>query len=119
MNTNIHSKTNSKTQSNINLVQVNFTHADFIKQQGNDLLWMLNTYACDPMGGGQSLSDYTQKNLLSCLMQRTDFFTVMAYVGGKPAGFIDTIEGFSTFNARPLFNIHDVAVMAENIEGSV
>jgi ribosomal protein S18 acetylase RimI-like enzyme len=97
----------------ISIVQVDFTEPTFIEKSGSDMLLLLNAYACDPMGGGQPLSEYTQKNLLPCLIKRTDFFTVIAYVDNKPAGLINAIEGFSSFNARPLLNIHDVTVSPE------
>ena len=105
--------TNMIIKNNISLVKVDFSHPDFIKEQGNDLLLLLNAYACDPMGGGQALSKYTQENLLACLIQRTDIYTVISYIDGNPAGLINAIEGFSTFNAKPLLNIHDVTVLSK------
>jgi ribosomal protein S18 acetylase RimI-like enzyme len=83
------------------------------KQQGADLVMLLNAYACDPMGGGEPLSDFTQANLVSALAQRTDAFTVLCYVDGQPAGLVNCIEGFSTFKCQPLVNIHDVVVSAQ------
>jgi ribosomal protein S18 acetylase RimI-like enzyme len=38
---------------------------------------------------------------------------VIAYVDGAPAGLVNCFEGFSTFQGRPLVNIHDVVVLAE------
>jgi len=102
-----------KIKNSISLVEVDFSHPDFMKGHGNDLLLLLNAYACDLMGGGQALSKYAQENLLPCLMQRTDFYTVISYIDGNPAGLINAIEGFSTFNAQPLLNIHDVTVLSE------
>ena len=94
---------------NINLVHVDYQNT----QQGNDLVMLLNAYALDPMGGGEPLADEVQKNLVAELAKRHDFFTVIAYVDGKPAGIINCIEGFSTFKCKPLLNIHDCGVLKE------
>ena len=39
-------------------------------------------------------------------------FSILAFVGGgvHPAGLLNCMEGFSTFAARPLLNIHDCCV---------
>ena len=37
-------------------------------------------------------------------------FSVLAFVGGEPAGLVNCFEGFSTFACRPLVNVHDVVV---------
>jgi len=81
------------------------------KQHSTDLLMLLNSYAVDPMGGGEELSDYVKSNLIQSLASRQDVFTVLCYVDDEPAGLINCIEGFSTFSAKPLMNIHDVTVL--------
>ncbi len=82
-------------------------------QEGKDLVYCLNEYALDPMGGGEALSDDVQQNLIGALQKRNNVFSVIAYVDEKPAGLINCVEGFSTFNAKPLVNIHDVVVLKE------
>ena len=72
---------------------------------------LLDHYARDPMGGSEPLSAYTRENLIDALAQVPGAFTLLAYVEGKPVGLINSFEGFSTFNCRPLVNIHDVAVL--------
>lgn len=79
--------------------------------QGQDLVMCLNGYALDPMGGGEPLPEEVKKNLLPALQKQTNVFSVIAYVDNQPAGLINCIEGFSTFNAKPLVNIHDVIVL--------
>jgi ribosomal protein S18 acetylase RimI-like enzyme len=37
-------------------------------------------------------------------------FSLLCYVDGQPAGLCNCVEGFSTFKAKPLVNIHDIAV---------
>lgn len=78
--------------------------------QTNELLGLLNEYARDPMGGGESLSVSTQANLIAELKKRPFIFSIICYVDGKPAGFSNCIESFSTFKCKPLINIHDFAV---------
>jgi ribosomal protein S18 acetylase RimI-like enzyme len=88
--------------------------ADFHNSNhAKDLVMLLNTYALDPMGGGEGLSEYTKNNLAKTLAKRQDFLTLLAYVDGKPAGILNCIEGFSTFKCKPLLNIHDCGVLSE------
>ncbi|WP_440875338.1 GNAT family N-acetyltransferase [Thalassotalea sp. PLHSN55] len=79
-------------------------------KHGEDLLFLLNAYAQDPMGGGEPLAQYTQEHLISALQKANMAFSVICYVGDQPAGLINCMEGFSTFAAKPLVNIHDVVV---------
>ena len=79
-------------------------------QHGAALVQLLNSYACDPMGGAEPLSDFCQANLIAELKKRPTMCAVLALVDGKPAGFSICIEGFSTFACQPLLNIHDIAV---------
>jgi len=93
---------------------VNLFLADYNNtQQGNDLVTLLDGYAQDPMGGGHGLSDNVKQNLIETLRKRNDVFTILCYVDDKPAGLINCIEGFSTFNCQPVMNIHDVTVLPE------
>ena len=83
---------------------------------GNDgaaLLQLLDSYARDPMGGGTPLPEQVQQTLISKLKARNDYLGVIAFLDDKPAGLINAFEGFSTFAARPLLNIHDVIVGPE------
>jgi GNAT superfamily N-acetyltransferase len=80
-------------------------------QHCDDLLNCLNAYALDPMGGGEALSDYTQQHLINALLKQNNVFSVLCYVNDEIAGLVNCVEGFSTFNARPLVNIHDVIVL--------
>ena len=77
------------------------------------IVYLLNEYAKDDMGGGEPLSTFTQANLVKEMAKRSTIHVVLAFVSGKPAGLINCIEGFSTFACKPLLNIHDVVVLAE------
>jgi len=74
------------------------------------LVYLLNRYALDPMGGGKELSDFTKANLAKEILKRTDTTVILALYGDIPAGLLNCIEGFSTFKCQPLMNIHDVYV---------
>jgi GNAT superfamily N-acetyltransferase len=93
----------------IKISQVDFSSPD----QGLDLVFLLNSYALDPMGGGKRISDYVHDNLISTLAARQDALSFIAYLNGRPVGFANCFEGFSTFACKPILNIHDIAVLPE------
>lgn len=78
------------------------------------LVDLLDTYARDPAGGGQPLSDFAKTNLVQELAARPQAFSVLAFDGVQPVGLVNCIEGFSTFACRPLVNVHDVVVLASH-----
>lgn len=83
------------------------------KNHANAYLTLMSHYACDPMGGGEDLSDFAKKNLVSTLLKRDDVVILLVFKGDQPAALLTAIEGFSTFSCKPLFNIHDVTVTQE------
>jgi ribosomal protein S18 acetylase RimI-like enzyme len=88
--------------------------ADYLnKQHADDIAYLLNNYAKDPMGGGAPLSDFIKQNLALELSKIPHAFSVMCYVDGKPAGLINCFEAFSMFKCKPLINIHDIVVVKE------
>lgn len=77
------------------------------------IISLLNAYAYDPMGGGHSLPQTVQATLVGELAKRSFALSFIAYVDNKPAGLVNTFEGFSTFAGKPLINIHDIVVLPE------
>ena len=78
---------------------------------------LLDTYARDPMGGGEGLNDFAKANLIRALAARPQAFSILAFVDDSQTqaiGLINCIEGFSTFKCKPLINVHDVVVLAEH-----
>jgi len=79
------------------------------------LVMLLDAYARDPMGGGEGLSQDVKVRLCDELARRPQAFSFIAWEGsGAPTqavGLINCLEGYSTFKAKPLMNIHDVAVL--------
>jgi GNAT superfamily N-acetyltransferase len=83
------------------------------EEQGELLVTLLDGYARDPFGGGTPLPDSVRETLPSRLARIPTAFSFLAYVDGRPAGLINCFEGFSTFAARPLVNVHDLFVLEE------
>lgn len=93
----------------IKIIQANYNNP----QHGRHIIEMLDCYANDPMGGNEALPDYVAQNLVYTLSNRSDAISILAYVEGQPAGLLNCFEGFSTFNCKPLINIHDLIVATE------
>ena len=74
------------------------------------LVELMDTYARDPAGGGEPLSDFARSHLVGALASRPFIFSVLAFDDDTPVGLVNAIEGFSTFACRPLVNVHDVVV---------
>jgi ribosomal protein S18 acetylase RimI-like enzyme len=79
------------------------------------LVMLLEAYAQDPMGGGEGLAQDVKDRLCDDLAARSTAASFIAWQGEgphrQPVGLINCIEGYSTFKAQPLMNIHDIAVL--------
>ncbi|MEZ6136445.1 MAG: GNAT family N-acetyltransferase [Pirellulaceae bacterium] len=71
---------------------------------------MMDAYSCDPMGDGQSLSDYAKEHLISGLAEHPTTLVFLALDNESPCGIATCFRGFSTFAAKPLINISDFFV---------
>lgn len=76
-----------------------------------DLVALLDAYARDPMGGAHPLSDYAREHLVTRLAETPHAISWIAYVDDQPAGLLNAFTGLSTFAAKPLLNLHDIAVL--------
>ena len=74
------------------------------------LLTVLDGYARDPSGGGNGLTDEVKARLPGLLAQQSHYIGLLAFEGDRPVGLVNAFLGVSTFKARPLLNIHDIAV---------
>lgn len=90
----------------VELFQVDYANAVHADQ----LVMLLNQYACDPMGGAKPLPDSIKASLAESLSNVPGAFSLIATVDGQPAGLTNCFEGFSTFACQPLINVHDLAV---------
>ncbi|HEX5127544.1 MAG TPA: GNAT family N-acetyltransferase [Rhodocyclaceae bacterium] len=95
--------------SSVRILQTDFS--DSHHREG--FLQLLDHYASDPMGGGQGLSAYAREHLIERLRVRPRFVSFLAFDVQQPVGLINCFEGFSTFSARPLLNVHDIVVHRE------
>ena len=96
------------------MTMTNIQIADFSNPaHASAVVYLLNEYAKDPMGGGEELSDFAKTNLVNEMAKRLGVYAILAFVNGNPAGLANCIEGFSTFACKPLLNIHDMVVLAE------
>ncbi|MBI5834580.1 MAG: GNAT family N-acetyltransferase [Armatimonadetes bacterium] len=77
------------------------------------VLMLTDAYARDPMGSGQPLAPEAAEQLIEGLRFMPTTLILLAYADGEPAGLATCFLGFSTFAARPLVNIHDLAVRPE------
>jgi ribosomal protein S18 acetylase RimI-like enzyme len=86
---------------------------------------LLDLYARDPMGGAEPLAASVLERLCDDLACRPDAASFLAYRGAEPSqpnraptneptsdpvGLINCFEGYSTFKAKPLLNVHDIVV---------
>ena len=83
-------------------------------KHAQSIVQLLDTYAQDPAGGGQPLSDFAKDNLVQQLALRAQAFSILAFDGDVPVGLVNCIEGFSTFACKPLVNVHDVVVLGSH-----
>lgn len=77
---------------------------------GQAILTLLDLYAQDLMGGGDPLSEEVRRTLIPRLQQQPGALVLLAWSAGEPVGLAICFAGFSTFKARPLLNVHDLAV---------
>src|SRR5262245_54649206 len=79
---------------------------------GQAIVELLDHYAGDIMGGGKSLSREVKDVLIARLAAHHGCRVFLAFENGLALGVAICFTGFSTFEARPLLNIHDLAVHA-------
>lgn len=88
---------------------VNFSDAEEVALY----LDLLDAYARDPMGAGQPLPVAVLGRLATDLARHPGVHCLLARADGMAAGFATCFLGYSTFRARPLLNVHDIAVLPE------
>lgn len=79
------------------------------------IVGLLDSYARDPMGGGAALPPAVVAALPERLAAVPNARAWLACDrDGTPVGVAVCFIGFSTFAARPLLNVHDLAVLASH-----
>ena len=75
-----------------------------------NLIRLLDMYASDPMGGGTPLAGDVKARLCDVLADCPTAFTLLAYNGDRAVGLANCFESVATFDAKPMVNLHDLAV---------
>lgn len=70
----------------------------------------LDSYARDPMGAGRPLQPEVRERLATDLPRHPTVMGLIAAHGDRNVGFATCFLAYSTFQARPIMNIHDIAV---------
>jgi ribosomal protein S18 acetylase RimI-like enzyme len=76
----------------------------------NAIVAMLDVFMRDPDDDGTPLPEAAKRDLIPGLRAHPACYVFLAYSSNAPVGFSICFLGFSTFNARPLLNIHDIFV---------
>ncbi len=77
------------------------------------LLNVLDAYAADPVIGSGRLPQEVKTTLIDSLKSWPGTYNFLACDEDRVVGMINCFSGFSTFRAKPLLNVHDVAVLDE------
>ena len=73
---------------------------------------LLDAYAADPLIDGKPLSDEVRRAMIPGLRAHPTTLVLLAFCDAQAVGVAVCFRGYSTFYARPLINIHDLAVLA-------
>ncbi len=80
---------------------------------GRAIVDVLDSYASDPVGGGEPLAPEVRQQLVAALGDHPCARVLLAFAGDDPVGIAVCFVGLSTFSARPLLNVHDLAVVPD------
>ncbi len=71
---------------------------------------LTDAYARDPMGGGDPLPDSVKDRLVGAMREHGGVEVLLAEAEEGPVGLVTVVFKFSTFEAAPTLNVHDVFV---------
>ena len=96
------------------MTEAHIVQADYADPaHGAAIVELLDIYARDPMGGGESLPEEVKAALVPGLAATPGAFSLLAFAGSETVGLVNCFRAYSTFAARPLVNIHDIVVRPE------
>lgn len=90
-------------------IEADLNNAD----QAAAVVAILDSYACDFMGGSEPLSQHTRYNLIAELRKFPTTHVFLVKLDQHFAGVAICFEGFSTFACQRLLNIHDFCVLPQ------
>ena len=95
-------------------MSVHVREADFDDERdASGFIAVLDSYASSAVGGGQALSRDVRDRVVPMLRAHPTSLVLLALVDDERVGIAVCFFGLSTFRARPLLNIHDLAVLPE------
>ncbi|WP_069132155.1 GNAT family N-acetyltransferase [Rhodohalobacter halophilus] len=74
------------------------------------VVFCTDQYARDAMGMKRPLDDHVKSVLIDNLKAFPSYIGFLAFIDGQPAGIANCVYSFSSFKARKVINIHDLAV---------
>jgi ribosomal protein S18 acetylase RimI-like enzyme len=96
------------------IVDLHISTADFDEPLHQAaIIKTLDSYAADPIGGGEPLSADVRARLVPGLKAQANSLVLLAFDDAEPVGVAICFYGFSSFKARSLLNVHDLAVIPE------
>lgn len=99
-----------KSESSMQAVDIIAADLNRVDHQ-HAVLELIDAYATDPMGNGTPLPSKVRGALVPGLKKHPTTLIFLAFFKGEAVGIAVCFIGFSTFAARPLINIHDLAVL--------
>jgi len=75
------------------------------------IVQVIDSFASDPTGGGKPLSAEARTGLIPLLREHTSSFVLLAACDTVLVGMCLCVIGISTFRARPVLNVADLAVL--------
>jgi len=91
----------------VEIVEADLTRQDHQKA----VIDLIDAYAKDPMGNGDPLPGDVKSALIPGLKEHPTTLIFLGMINGEAVGIAVCFIGFSTFAARPLINVHDLAVL--------
>lgn len=79
----------------------------------DQVIKLLNDYMIDPMGNNRPMPKELGPQIISGLKKHTGFLGFFVVDGEQFAGLANCNVNFSTFQAKPLINIHDFIIAPE------
>ena len=93
-------------------MSIEIREADFAQAaDAAGFLAVLDSYARSVTGGGTPLTADVAQRLVPALREQPGALVLLASYQGQVVGIASCFFGFSTFSARPLLNVHDLAVL--------
>jgi ribosomal protein S18 acetylase RimI-like enzyme len=95
--------------------EIEISEADLTDtRQVSQLVDILDAYAREPAGGSAPIPAEVREKLLTGLQHVANAIVLLAKRHNQAVGAAVCFLGYSTFAARPILNIHDLAVLPQH-----